>query len=162
MTLDGDGQNDPANIPSLLDNYNAHSGKDGRLMVIGWRKGRSDRWRKRIASRIANAVRSWLLADLTPDTGCGLKIFRRNDFLNFPVFNHMHRFLPALMLRSGGRVMSIEVNHRQRKYGKSHYGILNRTLTGIIDLAGVSWLNKRKIEVELRELIKTPNGPKSN
>jgi dolichol-phosphate mannosyltransferase len=161
-TLDGDGQNDPADIPKLLEKYYAHSGEDGRLMVIGWRKGRSDGWRRRTSSRIANIIRSWLLSDHTPDTGCGLKIFKREDFVNFPLFDHMHRFLPALMLRSGGRVISVEVNHRRRMHGKSHYGILNRMLMGITDLAGVSWLNRRKIEVEIRELTKSPNGPESN
>ena len=161
-TLDGDGQNDPADIPALLEIYNSNSDEDGSLMVIGWRKGRRDGWRKRISSRIANTIRSWLLSDRTPDTGCGLKIFKREDFINFPAFDHMHRFMPTLMLRSGGRVMSVEVNHRQRLHGKSHYGVLNRLFIGITDLVGVSWLNRRKIEVEIRDLTKSPNEPESN
>ena len=102
-------------------------------MVVGWRKGRKDSWTKRISSRVANSIRSYLLSDSTPDTGCGLKIFKRADFLNFPVFDHMHRFLPALMIRSGGFVMSTPVNHRPRQHGVSHYGILDRLFAGIMD-----------------------------
>ena len=130
-------------------------------MVAGWRKSRSDSWSKRVSSLIANAIRSSLLSDHTPDTGCGLKIFRREDFLCFPAFNHMHRFLPALMLRNGGRVKSVEVNHRPRIHGKSHYGILNRLWIGFADLLGVSWLNRRKIHVELIEICNSSDKPRS-
>ncbi len=161
VTLDGDGQNDPADIPTLLETYYSHSKGDGRLMVAGWRKGRSDSWSKRVSSRIANAIRSSLLSDHTPDTGCGLKIFRREDFMCFPAFNHMHRFMPALMLRNGGRVKSVEVNHRPRIHGKSHYGILNRLWIGFADLLGVSWLNRRKIHVELIEICNSSDKPRS-
>ena len=152
VTLDGDGQNDPADIPTLLETYYSLSKYDGRLMVAGWRKGRSDSLSKRFSSSIANTIRSSLLSDHTPDTGCGLKIFRREDFMDFPSFNHMHRFMPALMLRNGGRVKSVEVNHRPRIHGKSHYGVLNRLWIGFADLLGVFWLNRRKIHVELIEI----------
>ena len=160
-TLDGDGQNDPADIPTLVAAYYSQSDKEGRLMVVGWRKGRKDNWSKRISSRIANSIRSKLLSDSTPDTGCGLKIFRREDFLSFPAFNHMHRFMPALMLRNGGRVTSLVVNHRPRLHGKSHYGILYRIWIGFVDLLGVTWLNRRKFNVEIREIHKTTEKPRS-
>ena len=92
VTLDGDGQNVPANIPDLLHLYLLNSAPDGKLMVAGWRTGRRDSWSKKVASKIANGVRSAMLGDKTPDTGCGLKVFRRADYLSFSAFNHMHRF----------------------------------------------------------------------
>ena len=161
VTLDGDGQNDPADIPTLLETYYSLSKNDGRLMVAGWRKGRSDSLSKRVSSSIANTIRSSLLSDHTPDTGCGLKIFRREDFMDFPSFNHMHRFMPALMLRNGGRVKSVEVNHRPRIHGKSHYGVLNRLWIGFADLLGVFWLNRRKIHVELIEICDAADKTRS-
>ena len=99
--------------------------------------------RRRLSSRIANGVRRRVLGDGTPDTGCGLKLFRRADFLALPYFDHMHRFLPALVIRHGGRVVSVPVNHRPRLRGRSHYGIGNRLFVGIIDMAGVLWLRRR-------------------
>lgn len=162
ITIDGDGQNDPADIPTLIDFYKSQSDEHEPLMVTGWRKGRRDSWPKRISSRVANSVRSHLLSDSTPDTGCGLKIFKRADFLKFPAFDHMHRFLPALMIRSGGRVMSIEVKHRPRQHGVSHYGILGRLFAGIIDLVGVAWLNRRKINMDKNEALKITDKPGSN
>ena len=146
-TLDGDGQNVPADIPELLHHYLLHSGPDGKLLVAGWRKGRKDKLTKRIASKIANSIRSTVLGDKTPDTGCGLKVFRRDDYLSFPAFNHMHRFLPALMIRSGGRVLSAEVSHRPRQQGVSNYGILDRLWFGVSDLFGVAWLTRRSVNV---------------
>lgn len=162
LTIDGDGQNDPVDIPKLIENYNSHSGEDQHLMVTGWRKGRKDSWTKRMSSRVANSVRSLLLSDSTPDTGCGLKIFRRADFMRFPAFDHMHRFLPALMIRSGGRIISTEVSHRPRQHGVSHYGILDRLFTGIMDLIGVSWLNRRKINIDNKEVLNITDKPGSN
>jgi len=150
-TLDGDGQNVPSDIPKLLETYAAEAGDDGRLMIAGWRKGRKDTWTKRMSSKIANGVRSSLLGDQTPDTGCGLKIFRREDFLAFPAFNHMHRFLPALMMRHGGRVISVEVAHRPRQQGTSNYGVFDRLWVGISDLFGVAWLKRRTMKVDLEE-----------
>ncbi len=151
-TLDGDGQNDPADIPSLLTVYKEQSGEDGKLMVAGWRATRRDSGVKRLSSRIANGVRSSLLGDATPDTGCGLKIFRRQDFLAFPAFSHMHRFLPALMLRSGGRVVSVKVSHRPRERGSSKYGTWDRLWVGISDIRGVMWLTRRRFNPEVKEI----------
>lgn len=141
-TLDGDGQNDPADIPALVARLSAEADPD-RLMVAGLRAKRRDTWVKRISSRIANGIRSRLLGDDTPDTGCGLKVFTRAAFLDLPRFDHMHRFLPALMIRRGGRVVSVPVNHRPRARGVSKYGTLDRLLVGITDLLGVMWLQKR-------------------
>jgi len=143
-TLDGDGQNDPADIPRLIAaRAAAQSAGAGPLLLAGWRKARRDTWLKRVSSRVANGVRGRLLGDSTPDTGCGLKLFEREAFLAIPHFDHMHRFLPALFLRAGGRVVSVEVGHRPRLRGRSHYGLFNRLWVGIVDLFGVLWLMKR-------------------
>ena len=141
-TLDGDGQNDPADLPALYD-IARHAAPQPPLLVAGCRAKRRDSWSKRHASRIANAVRRRLLRDDTPDTGCGLKVFPRALFLDLPYFDHMHRFLPALVLRAGGVVRSVPVNHRPRQRGASKYGVLDRLLVGIADLAGVMWLSRR-------------------
>ena len=144
-TLDGDGQNDPADIPRLLaarDREAARGG--GPLLVAGYRARRRDPWLKLVSSRIANGVRGRLLGDATPDTGCGLKLFEREAFLAVPHFDHMHRFLPALFLRAGGRVISVEVGHRPRTRGRSHYGMMNRLWVGIVDMLGVMWLMRRR------------------
>jgi dolichol-phosphate mannosyltransferase len=142
-TLDGDGQNDPGDIPRLLEFARTMTIEERPLLVAGYRRKRQDSMIKRVSSRIANAVRSRLLGDDTPDTGCGLKIIARDDFLDLPYFDHMHRFLPALVLRAGGQVKSIEVNHRHRGTGVSKYGTLDRLIVGIVDLFGVMWLQKR-------------------
>ena len=143
-TLDGDGQNDPADIPHLYEVFTHQAQAHPDLwMVAGWRNKRHDsKWRL-FSSRLANGVRSALLGDNTPDTGCGLKLFLRDKFLLLPYFNHMHRFLPALVIRSGGKVLSEPVNHRARENGHSKYGTLDRLSAGIIDLLGVMWLQKR-------------------
>jgi dolichol-phosphate mannosyltransferase len=139
-TLDGDGQNDPADIPALL----AQARAAGPLTLIaGHRVTRRDTRTKRLASRMANGIRARLLGDATPDTGCGLKVFRREDFLRLPHFDHMHRYLPALFIREGGGVVSVPVNHRPRTRGRSKYGTLDRLWVGIFDLAGVYWLQRR-------------------
>lgn len=143
-TLDGDGQNDPADLPRLLDMLDSLPPADRRLtMIAGHRATRRDTWLRRLSSRVANRVRAALLGDDTPDSGCGLKLFGRDAFLDMPRFNHMHRFLPALMLRLGGRVVSVEVNHRPRERGVSKYGLWNRLWVGIVDLFGVMWLQRR-------------------
>jgi dolichol-phosphate mannosyltransferase len=146
-TLDGDGQNDPADILRLW--RLAHAAPAGRLLVAGYRAKRQDNRSKRVASRIANAVRSRLLGDATPDTGCGLKLFPRALFLELPAFDHMHRFLPALVLRAGGTVCSVPVNHRPRRAGASNYGVFDRLAVGIVDLLGVWWLQRRAIAADL-------------
>lgn len=145
-TLDGDGQNDPADIPRLyatLGEALGGSAPGGLQCVCGYRRTRRDTWFKRLSSRVANGVRSRLLGDDTPDTGCGLKLFSREGFLRLPYFDHMHRFLPALFLRMGGRVVSVEVNHRARQAGRSKYGLHNRLWVGIVDMFGVMWLQRR-------------------
>jgi len=143
-TLDGDGQNDPADIPALLARWRqANAAVRPGLMIAGWRARRRDTASRRIASRLANAIRSSLLGDDTPDTGCGTKLFPRALFLDLPRFDHMHRFLPALVLRAGGTVVSVKVNHRPRQRGASKYGNLRRALVGIPDLLGVMWLMRR-------------------
>jgi dolichol-phosphate mannosyltransferase len=142
-TLDGDGQNDPADIPLLWEKMRGYSAPNDKLMVVGYRKKRRDTWLKRLSSKIANAVRSSLLKDGTPDTGSGLKLFKKDLFRKLPYFDHMHRFLPALVIRADGRVLSVEVNHRERKRGTSKYGLHNRLWVGIIDMFGVMWLQRR-------------------
>lgn len=141
-TLDGDGQNDPADIPVLWRMLES-AAAEPRLLIVGHRARRRDSWSKRQASRIANAVRRRLLHDDTPDTGCGLKLFPRALFLDLPAFDHMHRFLPALVLREGGTVRSVPVNHRPRRRGASKYGVFDRLGVGITDLFGVMWLRRR-------------------
>ena len=139
-TLDGDGQNDPADIPRLWSRARAES---GAVLVAGHRVSRKDSGVKRMTSRVANRVRARLLGDATPDTGCGLKVFPRALFLDLPRFDHMHRYLPALALRAGARVVSEEVNHRPRVRGASNYGTLDRLAVSIYDLLGVIWLQRR-------------------
>ena len=141
-TLDADGQNDPADIPRLWEIARGAPAAPP-LLVAGHRQKRRDTWSKRMASKLANAIRRAMLGDGTPDTGCGLKLFRRDLFLDLPAFDHMHRFLPALVLRQGGKVVSVAVNHRPRERGKSNYGVLDRALVGVVDLFGVMWLMRR-------------------
>ncbi|MGB5226191.1 MAG: glycosyltransferase family 2 protein [Arenicellales bacterium] len=141
-TLDGDGQNDPADIPALYQALIANA-DTGVVLVNGYRKERKDTFIKRISSKLANAIRGWLLDDDTPDTGCGLKVFSRQAYLEIPFFDHLHRFLPAMMINGGGKVMSVEVNHRERQLGSSHYGFFDRLWVGIFDLMGVIWLKSR-------------------
>lgn len=141
-TLDGDGQNDPADILRLMEIF-VQEGDDASVMVTGLRRDRRDTLIKRVTSRIANGVRRRLLHDDTVDTGCGLKVFAREAFLAMPRFDHMHRFLPALMARQGGRIISVPVNHRPRAGGRSKYGTFDRLWVGIVDLLGVMWLRRR-------------------
>jgi dolichol-phosphate mannosyltransferase len=140
-TLDGDGQNDPADIPRLW--AMAHEAAGAPALITGERTKRRDTRMKRVSSRIANRVRAALLGDGTPDSGCGLKLFRRELFLDLPFFDHMHRFLPALVQRDGGRVVSVPVNHRPRTRGSSNYGTLDRLAVAFADLLGVIWLQRR-------------------
>ncbi len=149
-TLDGDGQNDPADIPKLVA---ARAGGPANLqLVAGYRKRRQDTWLKRVSSRVANGVRSRLLGDATPDTGCGLKLILRPACLDLPFFDHMHRFLPALVQRNGGATVSVEVNHRPRSRGVSNYGLFDRLWVGIVDLFGVMWLQRRARRPQASEL----------
>ncbi|MEE8516058.1 MAG: glycosyltransferase family 2 protein [Alphaproteobacteria bacterium] len=141
ITLDGDGQNDPADIPALLS---VVEGAGGVVkMAAGIRRRRQDNWVRRMSSRIANGVRSRLLGDGVSDTGCGLKVIERETFLALPFFDHAHRFLPALVIRAGGEIRCVEVNHRPRQAGRSNYGLADRLWVGITDLVGVMWLQRR-------------------
>jgi dolichol-phosphate mannosyltransferase len=149
-TLDGDGQNDPADIPKLIA-MRDESPREIKLFA-GWRVNRKDTASKRFGSRFANAIRQRLLHDDTPDTGCGIKLFERAAFLDLPYFDHMHRYLPALMQRAGWQVKSVPVNHRPRGTGVSKYNNLGRALVGITDLRGVGWLIKRSKRTDVEEL----------
>lgn len=151
-TLDGDGQNDPADIPNLYRELIDQQNSDPWFVVAGYRKKRKDTWLKRFSSKYANAIRAKLLRDGTPDTGCGLKVFARDSFLALPYFDHMHRYIPALFQRQGGRVVSIEVNHRHRQRGVSKYGFHNRLWVGIVDILGVRWLQNRARLTDTQEL----------
>lgn len=149
-TLDGDGQNDPADLPKLLK---ARDVADPAVKLFaGWRVDRKDSGSKRWASKYANAIRARMLHDDTPDTGCGTKLFEREAFLDLPYFDHMHRYLPALMQRSGWKTVSVPVNHRPRSTGVSKYNNLQRALVGIRDLRGVAWLIVRSKRTAAREL----------
>ncbi len=145
-TLDGDGQNDPADMPALLARAQS---EPGVVLVAGNRTRRQDSRVKKLSSRAANRIRARLLGDHTPDTGCGLKVFPRQAFLELPAFDHMHRFLPALFIRAGGRVISLPVRHRPRLRGASKYGTWDRLWVGIFDVAGVAWLQLRWRRPEL-------------
>lgn len=149
-TLDGDGQNDPADIPKLLAARDA--GDPKTKLYAGWRVQRRDSGSKRWASRIANAIRSRLLRDETPDTGCGIKLFERAVFLDLPYFDHMHRYLPALVKRAGWLSLSVPVNHRERTAGQSKYNNLQRAWVGLKDLRGVAWLIQRSKLTDVDEL----------
>jgi dolichol-phosphate mannosyltransferase len=145
VTLDGDGQNDPAFIPALIAAFETGGARCG--LVAGQRLGRKDTGFKKLQSRIANAVRSAVLKDGTRDTGCGLKAFRREVFLALPYFDGLHRFLPALMRREGYEIGYVDVVDRSRRHGTSNYGFFDRLWIGILDLAGVWWLIRRKKRV---------------
>ena len=145
VTLDGDGQNDPAFLPKLIDALTQGAPKVG--LIAGQRVGRKDSGFKRFQSRVANAVRGTILRDGTRDTGCGLKAFRRDVGLALPYFDGLHRFLPALVRREGKDIGYVEVVDRPRQHGTSNYGFWDRLWIGILDLAGVWWLVRRRKRV---------------
>ena len=145
VTLDGDGQNDPAFLPALVRAL--EDGGPGMGLIAGQRVGRKASGFKKLQSRIANAVRGAVLRDGTRDTGCGLKAFRRDLFLSLPYFDGLHRFLPALVRREGYAVGYVDVIDRPRSHGVSNYGMWDRLWVGILDLAGVWWLIRRKKRV---------------
>lgn len=147
-TLDGDGQNDPADVPKLLAERDAlekarSAAHAARVLFVGRRGSRRDSFARLIASRVANGVRGALLGDRTPDSGCGIKLIRRDLFLELPRFDALHRFMPALVIRAGGQAVSVPVNHRPRTHGTSKYTILQRALIGFIDMWGIFWLMRR-------------------
>lgn len=147
VTLDGDGQNDPAYIPAMLDRLAAGGPRLG--IVAGQREKRKDGTMKTVASRLANGLRGAILKDGTRDSGCGLKAVRREVFLRLPFFDGWHRFLPALVLREGYGVDHLTVVDRPRGFGRSKYGILDRGARGVLDLFGVWWLRRRMRRVEV-------------
>lgn len=158
-TLDGDRQNPPEELPRLIAPFQA--GDAGSLgLVAGQRLGRKDTLARRLASRFANGLRARILHDGTRDTGCGLKCFRRDAFLALPYFDHMHRYLPALFTRDGWRIELVDVGHRPRGGGRSHYSNLQRGLVGLFDLMGVAWLLRRRKKARASERFKTSEAEK--
>lgn len=145
VTLDGDGQNDPKFLPALIAAVEQGGARVG--LAAGQRTGRKASGFKKLQSRIANGVRGAILRDGTRDTGCGLKAFRRDVFLGLPYFDGLHRFLPALMRRDGFDVVYVDVVDRERRHGTSNYGMWDRLWIGILDLAGVWWLVRRRKRV---------------
>lgn len=143
-TLDGDGQNDPADLAQLLQAMKAAGGPGRVQAVLGVRARRRDDFVKRLASRLANGVRRRLLKDDAVDSGCGIRLVAREAFLRLPYFDHMHRFLPALLRREGFVALAVPVNHRPRRRGRSKYGTWDRLWVGIVDLLGVLWLLRRR------------------
>jgi len=152
VTLDGDGQNDPAFIPRLLEKLEASGVQCG--LVQGQRVGRKDTGFKKLQSRIANSVRGSILQDGTRDTGCGLKCFRRDVYLALPYFDALHRFMPALVKREGYSIALVDVVDRPRLTGVSNYGFFDRLWVGIVDLMGVRWLIRRRKRVPQAEEIR--------
>lgn len=144
ITMDGDGQNDPADIPLLCQKLTSE-----KNVVLGNRQKRDDNFLRRLSSRVGNGIRRGLLSDECPDTGCSLKLFSKEAFLTLPHFNHMHRFLPALFKRAGFQLVNVKVNHRPRKHGVSKYGVMNRLFVGIHDLIGMRWLLRRPCAPEV-------------
>lgn len=140
-TLDGDGQNDPRDLLAMIEI--AWSRAEEGPLVAGIRTRRDDPWARRVATRFANGLRRWALGDRCPDTACGMKVFRREDFLRLPCFEGMHRFLPALFLRYGAPVINHPVSHRARREGRSKYTNAGRARVGLADLIGVMWLLDR-------------------
>ncbi len=153
-TIDGDGENNPAYIPQLVDAVLAAG--PSVALGAGQRIGRKASWAKRMASRFANRLRGALLKDNTRDSGCGLKAMRREVFLMLPYFDSWHRFLPALVMREGYGVVHVDVLDRQRRHGSSKYGIFDRALVGILDLFGVWWLRRRRKNIPVVSSIDVP------
>jgi len=151
-TLDGDGQNDPHDIPALFSHATGYDPFYDNLLITGIRKQRYDNWLRIISSRLANLIRQMLFRDGCPDAGSGLKIFPRRVFMDLPQFDHMHRFLPALVKRKDGVLINIPVNHRPRLSGQSKYGVWNRLWISIVDIFGVRWLLSRDVNVEVEVL----------
>jgi dolichol-phosphate mannosyltransferase len=148
-TMDGDGQNDPADLWNLAKVALAPEVSPKLLLVAGHRRRRNDTRLKQMSSKVANGVRMRLSGDPTPDAACGLKVFRRDAFLELPRFDNMHRFLSALFRRHGGEVVSVMVGDRPRLHGESKYGLHNRLWVGISDLLGMVWLNRRTLRNEV-------------
>jgi len=147
VTIDSDLQNDPADIPRLLESLDHYD------MAAGWRQKREDPWLKRISSKIANAIRNRLSGEKINDSVCPLRVFKKECFKDIPKFNGMHRFLPTLMKMEGYRVIEVPVSHHPRRFGKSKYNIRNRMWRSFIDLLAVRWMKSRYIAYDIEERI---------
>lgn len=150
-SMDGDGQNDPADLWKLYQRVLQPGVAADLLLVAGQRRRRNDTALKQMSSRVANGVRMYLSGDPVPDAACGLKVYRRDVFLELPRFDNMHRFLSALFQRHGGTVISVPIDDRPRIHGRSKYGFHNRLWVGIADLFGVIWLRRRRLAIEEME-----------
>ena len=144
ITLDGDGQNDPADLAGLLGQLTRSGAPPELALVQGRREKRIDSGWKKFGSRFANRVRRSILKDGNSDSGCGVRAFRRDAYLQLPYFDHMHRYLPALFTRDGWEVAHVDVSHRAREAGRSNYSNIQRALVGVVDLFGVMWLLRRR------------------
>jgi glycosyltransferase involved in cell wall biosynthesis len=144
VTLDGDLQNDPADIPRLLEMLKEYDA------VVGWRAARKDPWTKKATSRFANRIRRWATGDATHDTGCSLKAFRREAISRIKLFAGMHRFLATLVALEGFKVGEVVVNHRPRRFGRSKYSIFNRCIRPTADLFAVMWMRRRRLDYRIR------------
>lgn len=145
LTMDGDRQNDPADIPALLQAYHLATAERGQpVVVIGQRACRHDDWLRCVSSQVANKIRQKLLQDDTRDSGCAVRLCRRDDYLSLPFFNNMHRFISALALQNGFELVLVDINHRARVAGVAKYGLWNRLVPGIVDLLGMLWLGRRR------------------
>ena len=149
VSLDADLQNDPADIPKMMKELE-RSGSD---MVIGVRVNRKDTWSRRMQSKIGNSVRNWITGDRITDTGCSLKLARREAIEPVRLFTGMHRFLPTLVRYAGFKVAEMPVNHRARKFGVSKYGAMDRAFKGLADCLAVRWMNSRNLRYKIREEI---------
>jgi dolichol-phosphate mannosyltransferase len=147
VTLDSDLQNDPEDIPKLVENLNHHD------MATGWRQKRQDPWLKRISSHIANSVRNQLIGEAIRDSACTLRAFKKECIQDICIFNGMHRFLPTLVKINGYRVVEVPVSHHPRKFGKSKYNIRNRMWRSFVDLLAVRWMKRHQIYYEIEERI---------
>ena len=149
VSLDADLQNDPADIPRMMENLE----KNGADMVIGVRVNRQDTWARKIQSRIGNGVRNWITGDHITDTGCSLKLVRREAIDRVRLFTGMHRFLPTLVRMEGYKVIEMPVNHRPRRFGVSKYGAMNRAFRGLLDCLAVRWMGSRALRYKCREEV---------
>lgn len=147
VSIDSDLQNDPEDIPKLVEYLDQYD------MATGWRIKRNDPWLKRISSKVANCIRNLITKEEVKDSACTLRAFRKNCFTDIPIFNGMHRFLPSLFKMKGLKVIEVPVGHQPRRFGKSKYNIRNRAFNSFFDLIGVSWLKKRNIQYEVNERI---------
>ncbi|HSP13301.1 MAG TPA: glycosyltransferase family 2 protein [Thermoanaerobaculia bacterium] len=149
VSLDSDLQNDPADIPKMMDELK----RSGADMIIGVRVNRQDSWSRRMQSKIGNGVRNWITGDRITDTGCSLKLARREAIEPVHLFTGMHRFLPTLVRHAGFKVVETPVNHRPRRFGTSKYGAMNRAFRGLADCLAVRWMSSRNLSYKIREEI---------